>query len=243
MSEIWNNPLMWNKANLPGNTPSDDKDTSDKRDQISIDLSALDALINDAEAANNEANILPFDFPSSPDSWSSLQNIQIGTPKDSDDRLSSHLLGIPTGHTAFGRGAFSSGAASVFDFYNALAIVGEEGGIAERMGVSDGNAIEAGMNTGMDVKTAIESRDPLKLSLLMKKMLPDNTDFSLKNLDYLREYALKGNLDELMQAAGNYGIQPPEDISATDIYYIMMASKADQKNFDLIFTNINKTVV
>jgi hypothetical protein len=234
MSEIWNNPLMWKNKE----TQSPQKSTAD------FNLDALDLLIQQAEENATDAPDSEFGMHIPDTTTTSFQNILIGKPKAQPDdsfhiKLNNALADIPTGHSAFTTGNFSAGTAGQFDFYNALGIVGESGGIADRLGVSDGNAIETGMKSGMDVRTAVNNRDALK-SILSLFSLSQGKKIDPKNLDYMREYAVTHNLDGLRNSAESFGMVVPDNISTTDLYYLTLSTKANQKDFDIILNNMNK---
>lgn len=221
---IWNNPLM--PAIQDQNKPKGP----------SIDLDAFDALISNAED-DSESDIISLDFAPPAKSFSS---IAFGTPREEDTRLASHLEGVPPSGV-FGGGVFGNKTAtSTFDFYNASAMIGEEGGLAERLGVSDGTAIELGMASGMDIKQAIDNRDALRTSATFMSLFPQENQLDYQKLEYLREYAGSHNLDGLRSAAESFGANIDEHVTTTDLYYLTLATKADQKNFDILFNNTSK---
>ena len=227
MSDIWNNPLMW------------DKKTPDQKEQPlkhNLDLDAFDALISNAED-DKDSDIISLDFPPPSTSFSS---ISFGTPREEDTRLTGHLMDIPSGHSVFGNGVFSSGSTSTFDYYNASAMIAEEDGLADRLGISDGKAIELGIASGLDIKHAIDNRDSLRTAMSLMSLFPNDAPLDYKKLEYLREYAGTHNLDGLRNAVESYSNIVPEHVTTTDLYYLTLATKADQKNFDVLFNNTSK---
>ena len=118
--------------------------------------------------------------------------------------------------------------------------IGEEGGLAERLGISDGKAIELGIASGLDVKQAIDNRDALRTITTLLTLFPQGQSLDYKKLEYLREYAGTSNLDGLRSAANSYSKDIPEHVTTTDLYYLILATKADQKNFDVLFNNASK---
>ena len=243
MADIWNNPLMWSPKNAPlDNNPSlEDTQTSGfDFNEFEFDIDALDAIIAQAE----QTDTLSSDFTPLTESF---KNIQIGTPSEkqntlSDFKLNSSFEGIQTGHMAFGGSIFSKNSVSGFDLFNAVGIVSETGGVAERLGVSDGLAIEAGMKAGMNVRSAVDNRDTLKTAMSLLTLAGENKGIDSKTLNYMREYAVTGNLDGLRALAEQKNMTFPDNVGTTDLYHLMLASKADESNFDVIFSNLAKTL-
>jgi hypothetical protein len=91
----------------------------------------------------------------------------------------------------------------------------------------------------MDVRTAVNNRDALK-SVLSLFSLSQGQKIDPKNLDYMREYAVTHNLDGLRNSAESFGMVVPDNISTTDLYYLTLSTKANQKDFDIILNNMNK---
>lgn len=62
----------------------------------------------------------------------------------------------------------------------------------------------------------------------------------LKNLKALQKIAQEDDFDLLWDKALEYGMNPPEEMTKTDLYYIITATMADKENFDIFYTNIQK---
>ncbi len=223
MSDIWKNPLMWGSKSLEPGKTGDTASRGFSYDEIEVD--SLDQIINTIRIQVGEQS-----------SGGSEKTSAFDQSSFDTSDLRSVFADFPTGEIRFGPGVASSSELTAFDSFTALNAVTERGGAAERMGVTDGVAIEAGVGMGMPVKDAADMRDTLKLALSLLKVGDGNmTEDVLKNL---QEKAKTGNLDSLLDAADQHGVNLPENISGADLYHMVIASLDRPENLQVALRNL-----
>lgn len=220
MSDIWKNPLMWGSKNLDNNKDAGAAENIGfSYDEIEVD--ALDQIINKVRIDGG---------PEKSDASSLLE-----TPAEEPTDLRAVFADLPIGNINFGSGVAAE-QATAFDMYNAISVITESGGAAERLGIGDGVAIESGVNAGMSVKDAVDLKDTLKIALSLLKIGDGEMPEDL--LGALQDKAKSGDVDGILEILDQAGTNLPENISGTDVYYLALASMNKPDNLAFMLRNL-----